>query len=65
MCLWKGKIATIFDDSVIMCDEVIESYDKDVEAKSYNETKTIPTNFNGKKATCKNLSIFIFYLYFY
>ena len=39
--------------------------DKDVEAKSYNETKTIPTNFNGEKATCKNLSVFIFYLYFH
>ena len=33
------------DDSVIMCDEAIESYDE--------ETKTIPTNFNEKKATCK------------
>ena len=33
------------DDSVIMCDEIIESYDE--------ETKTIPTNFNEKKATCK------------
>ena len=28
-----------------MCDEVIESYEE--------ETKTIPTNFNEKKATCK------------
>ena len=33
------------DDSVIMCDEAIESCDE--------ETKTIPTNFNEKKATCK------------
>ena len=30
------------NDSVIMCDEVIESYDE--------ETKTIPSNFNEKKA---------------
>ena len=29
-----------------MCDEVIESFDKDAEAKSYDETKTIPTKFN-------------------
>ena len=27
------------DDSVIMCDEVIESYKEDAEAKSYQETK--------------------------
>ena len=33
------------DDSAITCDEIIESYDK--------ETKTIPTNFNEKKGTCK------------
>ena len=33
------------DDSVIMCDEVIESYDE--------ETKTVSTDFNEKKATCK------------
>ena len=28
------------DDSAVMCDEVIESYDE--------ETKTVPTNFNKK-----------------
>ena len=33
------------DDSVIMCDDVIESYD--------DETKTIPANFNVEKTTCK------------
>ena len=33
------------DDSEITWDEVIESYDE--------EKKTIPTNFNEKKATCK------------
>ena len=33
------------DDSAIICDEVIKSYDK--------ETKTIPTCFNEKKVTCK------------
>ena len=44
------------DDSVIMRDEVIESYDA--------ETKTISTNFNEKKATCKmpNLCILLSYL---
>ena len=33
------------DDSAIMCDEIRESYDEEIE--------TIPTNFNKKKATCK------------
>ena len=32
------------DDSAIMCDEVIETYDQ--------ETKVIPTYFNEKKAIC-------------
>ena len=29
----------------IICDEVIESCDEDVEAKLYDEIKTIPTTF--------------------
>ena len=33
------------DDSAIKWDKITESYNK--------ETKTIPTNFNEKKATCK------------
>ena len=42
----NGKyLASIMDDSAIMCDEII-----DAEAKlNDEETKTIPTNFNGKK----------------
>ena len=39
------------DDSAIMYDEIIESYDK--------ETKTIPTNFNEKKATYKTQNLYI------
>ena len=36
----KGKyLASIIDDSVIMCDEVIDA----------GETKTVATNFNEKK----------------
>ena len=50
------------DDSAIMCDEVIQSYDEDMdaeaklndEAKSYDET-----NFNEKKATCKTQKFYI------
>ena len=38
----NGKyLASIKDDSVIMCDEVIKSYDEKI--------KTIPTNFDEKK----------------
>ena len=46
-CSYKnGKYwASIMDDSAIMCDEIRESYDEEIE--------TIPTNFNKKKATCK------------
>ena len=39
------------DDSAITCDEVIESYDE--------ETKTILTNFNEKKATRKMQNFYI------
>ena len=38
-----------------MCDEVIESYDE--------ETKTIPTNFNEKKATCKMQNFYILFAF--
>ena len=49
------------DDSVIMCDEITESYDEnaDAEAKLNDEIKTIPTNFNEKKATCKTQNFYI------
>ena len=39
------------DDSAIICDEVIKSYDK--------ETKNIPGNFNEKKVTCKTQNFYI------
>ena len=42
------------DDPVIICDEVIESCEEG--------TKTIPTNFNEKKATFKT-KISVFYLH--
>ena len=59
-CIWNsatcscqnGKYLTsIMDDSAITCDEIIESYDE--------ETKTIPTSFNEKKATCETLIFYI------
>ena len=39
------------NDSAIICDKVIELFDE--------ETKTILTNFNEKKATCKMLTFYI------
>ena len=33
-----------------MCDEIIDSYDE--------ETKTLPTNFNEKKGTCKTQNFY-------
>ena len=39
------------DDSAITCDEIKESY--------HEETKTISTNFNEKKATCKMQNFYI------
>ena len=44
------------DDSASPCDEVIESYGK--------ETKTIPTNFDEKKATYKTLTFYILLAFF-
>ena len=35
-----------------------ESYSEDGEAKSYDETKTIVTNLNEKKATCKTQNFY-------
>ena len=41
------------DDSVITCGKIV-----DAEAKSYNdETRTIPTNLNEKKVTCKTQNL--------
>ena len=40
----NGKYLTnIMDDSVITCDGITESYEE--------ETKTVPTNFNGTKSS--------------
>ena len=48
-------LASIMDDSAIMCDEVIQSYDE--------ETKTIPTNFNEKKETRKTQNFHILHVF--
>ena len=54
----NGKyLASIINHSVITCDEIISSYNK--------ETKAISKKFNKKKATCKKSKISIFYLQFF
>ena len=52
-CVCKNikYLASIMDNSSIICDEVIELYDEEI--------KTIPTNFNEKKVTCKVQSFYI------
>ena len=49
-CCKNGKyLASIIDDSVITCDEIL-----DAEAKFQDEeTETIPTKFNGKNIAIK------------
>ena len=58
-CENRKYLTSIMDDSVITCDEVIESYDEDAEAKSYDKTKTITTNFDEKKVTWKSQNFYI------
>ena len=48
-CENEKYLASTLGDSAIACDEVIESYDEDVKTTLYDETKTIPTNFNERK----------------
>ena len=51
-CKNRKYLSSIMDDSTIMCDEVIESYDE--------ETKTVSTNLNKKKkVTCKTKKFYI------
>ena len=47
----RRYLESIMDDSAIMCDEIIESYDE--------ETKSILTNFNERKATSKTQNLYI------
>ena len=47
------------DNSAITCDEVIDA-DVKLSLKDLDDkTKTIPTNFNEKKATCKTQNFYI------
>ena len=51
ICQNGKNLASIMDDSVIICDKVIESFDEEI--------KTIPTSFNEKLATCKTRNFYI------
>ena len=44
------KMENIMDDSTIICDQVIDPFNEEV--------KTIPTNFNEKKVTCKTQNFY-------
>ena len=50
-CEKTKYLASIVDDSMIICDEVIKSYNEEI--------KTIPTNFNEKKVICNTQSFYI------
>ena len=50
-------LASNNDDSVVTCDEIMEVI-KTVPAKS-TSNKTVPTNFNEKKVTCKTKKLYV------
>ena len=52
-CENRKYLASIMDDSTIICDEVMKSYDEEI--------KTIPTNFNEKKVTCKTQFFYVLF----
>ena len=49
-------LASIIDDSAIRLDKII---DADGKAKSFDKTKTIPTNFDEKKVLLKQKNLYI------
>ena len=54
---WKWEIfSNIIDDSVITCDEVMESY--------HEEIRTIPTNSNEKEYNLQNTK-FLYFTYLF
>ena len=60
------KIVVIFFQlilSFVLSRKIIESYNEDAEAKSKDETKTVPTNFNGKYITCKTQDLCILFAF--
>ena len=51
-------LTSFMGDSAIICDEVIDA-DAKLSPKDDDETKAIPTNFNGTKVTCKMQKFYI------
>ena len=60
-CGNRQYLARIMDDSAIICDEVIEPYEKDgdTEAKSNDEAKVYDEANFMKKAICETQSFYI------
>ena len=55
----NGKyFASIMNGSTIICDEVMDADAKLIPIDD-DETRTIPTNFYDKKATCKTQNFYI------
>ena len=53
-CKYGKYLASIMDNSAIICNKVIKSYNEDAEPKSYDKTK-----LNEKKAICKMQNFYI------
>ena len=52
-------MASIIDNSVITCDDII-----DAGVKSYHEeTKPVPTSFNEKNMTCKTQNTYVLHAF--
>ena len=51
-------LASIMNNSAVICDEVINA-DAKLSPKDDDKSKTIPSNFNEKKVTCKTIIIYI------
>ena len=47
------------DDSALIYEKVIDADPKLSLKEDYDETRTIPTNFNKKKVTCKTQNFYI------
>ena len=56
-CQNRKYLPSIMDDSVIICDEVIEGCDE--------EMKTIPANFNEKKVACKTPNVYVLLVFLF
>ena len=66
MIFWNFR-ACICDNGVYLksvIDESVITYDEITEVKKANPIKTIPTNFEEKKVTCKTENLYILILFY-